>query len=311
MRKKIAYALERTPPRRKGVPPANKGQGNAYKALEPFIPAPAQSSRQKATVFPRSLQEGETPEHFTVDGRYLYKTSITGSLHAFQHGKKATYGHGCRCAACLQGYQVWRTANIKQKRYGTRVGFATAEEGRKACEEARAHLKYLRYEGVSWKEISKQSGLSIDCILTLAKGKSIGETRLVKSQVRTATYRAIMSLDLYTMIENMEDYNQINADLTNARLKSLLADGFTARDIHKAMGRHSSTRMPFNRQSVSVGYARGVREVYRKLHKPTNPHANHSKLVYRIAKEQKWVVPLAWDDPETLVWPKRYRRVNL
>lgn len=284
-----------------GAVAANHGRGLAEIAALPYKPAPEMSSRYAHTVFPRALLEGETPEHRTVDGYCLYVESRFGTLHAYRHGNKSTYSAGCCCDECRHAYKTWETRNFSEHKYRQRQKMVSAEE-------SAIKLQEMRDTGISWKQLGIVVGVTHYTLIGILEGRPNKNGELIKTKkVYKTTHEAIMNAEIDP--EKMTPLMRIDDSLTVARIRSLYAEGYTQKQLNELRGRkfYSYCILETQTRGVTVKFAKEIRELYQRLGPPAKPHANS----LRVARERGWVVPMAWDDPGTLVWPKYARRFNV
>jgi len=187
-----------------------------------------------------------------------------------RHGTNAGYVAGCRCEPCNRGrlrqQKAHRLAVLNGKR-----SFYPNDEVRQLIDP------WLRL-GLSVAAIQKAAGLSSD------------KVKILHNPVRPATFHALAAVT-----EDAFDAKSfVHADLTRRRIYSLQAAG------------HRLNEMPINprgrwrdRPRITVGTARAIRDHYRALEfvPGTDRHTATRAL------NAGHVVPMAWDDPDTLAWP--------
>lgn len=197
-----------------------------------------------------------------------------GYLAHFSHAEKP-------CAACSSA----RYRAQKQWRFDEHRG----ERFTYPADEVRTLLTPWLNMGIHPSAIANAAGMEGQ------RGGSFATLLRDGGTVRRATWNRLAALTE----ESFSDGVFLNADLTRARIYSLMAAG------------HRLADMPINstghwRESpqVKAGLARAIREHFRTNEATVGRHA-HTMTRARNAGHRP---PLAWDDPDTLAWPDQDRR---
>jgi len=144
------------------------------------------------------------------------------------HGLRARYMAGCRCLVCRAAnarYSVERAAAI---RAGDRRGFVPA--GR-----VLRHLRRLSRQGVGYRSVAAAASVSKTMLVAVLGGH--------RTRLRASTERAVLAVDAGARA----DRSLIPAGPTWRRIDSLLAEGYTKRQIAEWCGWKRAIQLPRGR----------------------------------------------------------------
>lgn len=208
-----------------------------------------------------------------------------------QHGTYACYKlDGCRCEPCAAANSEYARRNTREKAYGRWNGLVPADE-------ARAHVKALRAQGMGWKRIASAAGLDTSVVWKLLYGDPARGLAPSK-RIRPSTSRALLAVKL-----DLADGAKIDSLVTRRKLQALIALGWSQSKLAHRLGMLPGNfgRTLHDTSEVLVSTARAVDALFADLSMVLPPReTKHDKIAYsravRYARERFWFPPLAWDE---------------
>lgn len=196
-----------------------------------------------------------------------------------EHGTRSRYVRGCRCDDCREAN---RTYARRRDVYGwsERVAADWCD-----AEPARLHVQALQAQGMGYKRVAAQAGLSVSVLHALLWGK---HGHPAKRMLRRNA-DAILAVTF-----DAADGAIADPTGTVRRIRALQAIGWPLREIGERIGIATS-----NLGTIACGYravthatARKVAQVYDELSMSPGP----SRRSITMARSRGWLPPLAWDD---------------
>lgn len=157
-----------------------------------------------------------------------------------EHGTRASYVTGCRCALCRRANCQYQLQREKAQRSGewTYNGLVPAEAARK-------HLLKLAKQGVGRRTVSSVTAIPQSTILKIRDGD--------RRNIRAKTERAILNVSK----DAAHGAARIDASPTWRIINRLLERGMTKRSIAKALG--YAQQLQLNKNKVTAANALKVR----------------------------------------------------
>lgn len=210
------------------------------------------------------------------------------------HGTRVAYVvDRCRCTECREAATAYERNRRRQTAYGR------FDTGRVDAAPVRDHIRYLMENGVSYKQVSKLSGVSLSAVGAILYGRGErGHDPYPRVHRGTAEKILAVKPSLGVMAEG----RCIDATGTRRRLQALVAIGWSQSRLGAAIGiTPGNFHRTMRSHQVTVATAKAVRELYeREWNNPQTGDDWHSKTAAtrarKHAKAQGWVPPLAWDD---------------
>lgn len=216
--------------------------------------------------------------------------------------KKARHEHGtrlgyvvdkCRCEDCREAATAYERNRRRQTAYGR------YDHGRVDAEPVREHLRYLMDNGVSYKQASKLSGVSLSAVGAILYGRP---ERNHGPYPRVSRSTADKILAVRPSLDGMADGRYIDSTGTKRRVQALVAIGWSRARIGERIGISPTNMSAFlQADQCTVTKAKVVRALYNELwNKPQQGTDQRSRIsanrARNYARSQGWVPPLAWDD---------------
>ena len=200
--------------------------------------------------------------------------------------------HQCRRPECREAWRVYGATRNRQIAYG-RIAVDHYVTG----SHARAHLEQLRTDGMTIKQISRESGVAPVTISRILDGHRTRESTQAKLLAIEPGRREIT--------DETPDMALVNSAGTRRRLRALVVCGWTGSRIAERLG-CSATNVNLalrkgEDDSTVAHFARTVRDLYEDLWDKEPPCANRheeARLVQisTAALERGWAPPMAWDE---------------
>jgi hypothetical protein len=204
------------------------------------------------------------------------------------HGTLNRYVSGrCRCQPCRDAKSAYARHRNRQLAYGRWEGYVDAWP-------CRVHVQGLLDAGVTLGRIAVLAGLSASTVKRLMQG--IPRSGGVRAErVRAETAEAL--LNVRADLDGLQDTAWIDSTGTRRRIQALAALGYSLKEQAEAIGRHATNfRLVLARETVLVGTARMVRDLYSAWSMTPAPATWMADRTRRRAASQGWLPPLAWDD---------------
>lgn len=196
-----------------------------------------------------------------------------------RHGERAGYLAGCRDLCCTEpNFRYQKRSRIRFQREGTQIVPAAPVVERVA---------WWAQRGVSTSGINAAAGVGDGTIRELVSGE------------RDVCLKSTLTAVLAVGWDDLPDRALCAADLTRARIYSLMAAGHPLRWICEQAG----DGLPFSgrwraQARVTLATARTIQRVY-----DAAPLAGPSKITSVKARNKGHRHPLAWDDPGVPAMP--------
>lgn len=210
------------------------------------------------------------------------------------HGTRTAYVvDKCRCRPCTDA-----STQVQSKR-NKDIAYGRHDSGRVAADPVRAHVTYLAENGISMKQLSKLSGVSLSTIGTLMYGRP-ERGHGPYPRVHKATADRILAVE--PSLDNMAAGRAIDATGTVRRLQALVAIGWSQASLGKQLFvEKGNMAVLMGATHVTVRRAKQVKDLYDRLwDKPQTGTDWHSRSAAsrarNLAASRGWVSPLAWDD---------------
>ena len=180
----------------------------------------------------------------------------------------------CRCEPCTYSGVVYEQQRLKDRRRGQQSYFDATK--------ARAHIAWLRENGIGLKRISEVCGISTGTLTKLVYG---AEGRPPSRRIRAVTGRRIMAVTLRDRAAG----GRVDAAETWVYVDLLVANGWTKRAIAQRLGQTSGA-LQLSRRQVSAEHARIIAALARDelipppdARRQTRWHTTHAQV--RVALE--------------------------
>lgn len=162
------------------------------------------------------------------------------------HGTRARYvGLKCRCKECRRANLDYFNQRAAARKRGDFNGLVDAAA-------AREHIKKLARAGVGYKMVAEAARTSSTIVLEIKQGN--------RPRIRARTLRGILAVT----IDCRGDKALVSGASTWRRIEKLLEEGFTKRDLARALG-YKSPAIQFRRQRVTVRTRARVERLFEKL----------------------------------------------
>lgn len=212
-----------------------------------------------------------------------------------RHGTYAAYTlDACRCPDCAQAVSDYERDRTRRNAYG-RSNLVDADP-------VRAHIRGLGAQGMGWKRVATQAGVSNGAMWKLLYGRRRPDgTQKVSRRVLREVADRILAVEL-----DLAPHAIIPADRaigTSRKLQALVALGWSQSKLggRLGIGAQNMTRLVRGGDGVQVRTARAVAALYDDLSMTLPPQSNQRERIsvsrsIRMARERGWVPPLALDD---------------
>lgn len=210
------------------------------------------------------------------------------------HGTRSCYTFGgCRCAACrtaVREYERQRRRRLIEEAHGTRPPryVDTAE--------VRAHIAWLRSEGIGYKRIGRLAGIP-----SATMGRLAGYNRGDRPQNRILATSAARILAIRPDLDNLAGSALIDGAPSGRRLRALAALGWTNTEMGRRIGVTVTNFGPLiaGTGKIQAATARRIAALYDELHMTPAPDSPGATRARNRAAAAGWLPPLAWDDIDT------------
>lgn len=200
--------------------------------------------------------------------------------------------HQCRRPECREAWRVYGATRNRQIAYG-RIAVDHYVTG----SHARAHLEQLRTDGMTIKQISRESGVAPVTISRILDGH----------RTRESTQATLLAIEpgRREITDETPDMALVNSAGTRRRLRALVVCGWTGSRIAERLGCSATNVNLALRKGEDdptvAHFARTVRDLYEDLWDKEPPCANRheeARLVQisTAALERGWAPPMAWDE---------------
>lgn len=217
--------------------------------------------------------------------------------------------HQCRRPECREAWRIYGATRNRQIAYG-RIAVDHYVTG----SHARAHLERLRHDGMTIKQISRESSVAPVTISRILDGHRTRESTQTKLLAVEPGPREITG--------DIPDMALVNSAGTRRRLRALVVCGWTGSRIAERWGCSATNVNLALRKGEDdptvAHFARTVRELYEDLWDQEPPCANRHEEARAVqistaALERGWAPPMAWDeesidDPDAQ--PAQWREVT-
>lgn len=207
---------------------------------------------------------------------------------AFEHGDPKRYRRGCRCRPCKDGI----TADARRHQYLRNTGRGALTTSARAA----THIHRLRAAGMPDRDIQAAANIADDVLYRILRGEG---------QILRSTERRIVSV-----APPQEGAPGCGADVpglgTIRRLRALAADGWTAAELARRVGKHKQFIVYLQNSGPDTHVRQWVadytRNLYTQLEGLTPEGAGIAPhIVGRTrtrAAKKGWVGSAYWDDDE-------------
>ncbi|WP_262062636.1 hypothetical protein [Streptomyces sp. STR69] len=206
-----------------------------------------------------------------------------------EHGSRARYARGCRCAACRDANRSYENNRARRTAYGTWQPYVGAEP-------VRRHVRALMDQGMGWRRIAEASGVSkgtVNKLLYGAPGRGVAPCRRIRRETAEQLLAVRYSAEL------LAAGALVDATGTWRRIRALVAVGWPKAHIAQALGA-AAPALQLNELLVVASTARRVASLYDEWWDAdpaahgVDPH--QAERARRHAVSQSWPPPMAWDD---------------
>lgn len=183
------------------------------------------------------------------------------------HGTHTAYvvDH-CRCPECKKANSEYE----RRRHYCTWKPYVDAAPARK-------HVRRLQRQGMGWKRIASEAGLSASVVWKLLYGdpsRGMGPSK----RIRPKTEAAILSVRPV-----LAPGARIDAAETWERIYDLMAMGYSKAAIARMLGRRTDN-LQIGREKVSVRNAEAVEKLHASLTTPNRPEDKFGKIAANRAR---------------------------
>lgn len=215
-----------------------------------------------------------------------------------QHGTHAAYAlDRCRCRPCKDAQNEYNARRERLQLYGRWTPYVDAEP-------VRAHIRALGEQGMGWKRVAKEAGISSGAMSKLLWGV---QGKAQSRRVRKETAQAILAVQL-----QIAGGANVPIVGTRRRLEGLVALGFPQAYLARRLGMlPSNLGSMLQRQQVVKSTADAVIALYKELSTATPESHGVTKVgtsrARNYGEKHGWVVPALWeddelDDPDATPW---------
>jgi transcriptional regulator with XRE-family HTH domain len=208
-----------------------------------------------------------------------------------EHGARARYARGCRCAPCTQANRTAENQRTRLIAYGQWQPYVDAER-------AREHVRMLAAHGIGWKRAAELTGVSTGSMSKLLYGGP-GD-RPPSQRIRPETEAKILAVR--PSLELLGARADVDATGTHRRVQALVACGWSQLKLAERLGMlRSNFGTMMNNAKVHAGTARAVGALYDELWDQAPPEAEWRDKIAasrsrNYAAARGWAPPAAWDD---------------
>lgn len=221
--------------------------------------------------------------------------------------------HKCRCAPCTTGQRDRARVRRRAQLYGQWVDpYVNAEP-------VREHVYMLQASGMGWKRIAEVTGVGNTAISQLIYGRkgSNSDPRKGEPLKRVLAVKAEKILAVKPDLSNLRDGASVPSLGFARRVQALVACGWSMSKVANRLGvSPTNIGVMLQRPAVSVAHHRAMVELYDVLWNVKPPHEEWRDLIaykrsLRLARERRWVPPLAWDDIDADLVPPTAEAVSV
>jgi hypothetical protein len=212
-----------------------------------------------------------------------------------QHGQRATYVlDKCRCIPCSQANAAAEIQRERQKAYGRYDKYVDADP-------VRAHIRSLTAQGMGWKRVATNAGVSPSSMWKLLYGKKQPDGTQTPSK-RITRVNAEKLLAVQLDLADGARVDQTHVIGVTRRMQALVALGWSQSKIADRLGiQRSNFRLTRFQWSITAGHARAAKALYDELSMQLPPEETHRDKIAasrarKYAAERGWLPPLALDD---------------
>lgn len=175
--------------------------------------------------------------------------------------------------------------------------YGTWESERVDGNAARDRIVSLTEAGMSLSQIAARIGstkTTVQRINMHPGGEELKTTRRVLDAIL-----AIDPSEVHLAYRKCEDGALVNGAGSRRRLRSLVAAGWTQRDLAARCGwtaEHLGSFIHNDQSGIEAASARRIAEVFEELQLETPPDSGPATKARRLAQRKGWAPPLAWDE---------------
>jgi hypothetical protein len=160
------------------------------------------------------------------------------------HGTRIKYVSGCHCEDCRRANRLYMAKRTRAQIWGDWNGLVPAGK-------AQRHLRVLSRNGVGRRSVSLAGDIAESTIWKIYTG--------ARSQIRKRTERKILGVKTY----HRADYSLVEAAPTWRKIKTLLVEGYTKRQLAEALGYKNRT-LQFPKARITARNALRVERLWHK-----------------------------------------------
>lgn len=162
------------------------------------------------------------------------------------HGTRLKYMAGCKCLPCRSANSRYECERAAARRRGEYNGIVSADK-------AREHLRTLAAKGIGRRTVADIAGMSASAVQLISTGQRKG--------IRAMNEQKILAIDPTLALNGAQ---LIPAKRTWKRIKWLLSQGFTKREIARRLG-YKMPALQFNKQVVTARNAMRIEKLYNAM----------------------------------------------
>lgn len=206
--------------------------------------------------------------------------------------------HKCRCDKCRDHLSARARQRVKDKAYGRWV------DPYVPAEPVRAHILFLRDQGMGAMRVAELSGVSKTAVNQLIYGRqaATGDKRKNEPLKRVLKVKADKILAVQPDLDSLRQGAYMPASGAQRRVQALAVQGWSLSKIGVRAGISPENMTTFlKNERVTVARHKRICAVFDELWDQLPPReAWHDKAAYvrtvSWARKQGWVSPLGWDD---------------
>lgn len=199
----------------------------------------------------------------------------------------------CRCLPC-------KDANLDYEHERSRAHLYGRWTHRTDAGPARQRLLDLQAAGVSYKQVSRITGVSATTLATLLYGRHDRRGGAIPKTIGTEQSNKILAFLPDPFL--LSDRARVDATGTHRRVQALVCLGWSLSKIGSevTVAPNNFWKM-MHADQVRAATARAVRDLYEQLWNTAPPATNQRERISvsrskRYAADRGWLPPLAWDD---------------
>lgn len=204
-----------------------------------------------------------------------------------EHGRRSHYVSGCRHRDCVKANRDYASS---RKRYGWTAGRVDAKP-------VRAHVDWLRINGMGIREIVRTSGVARSTVMGLYRSKRTGRPA-------EFVYRNVAEALLAVGTADPAPGAPVDGTGTARRLQALVCLGWSLEALSHRLGwTRSNIQSLIQPTPVRRYTAEKVKALYDDLWDKMPPQSDRWQRASvtrarNLAHRNGWVSPLAWDDED-------------